>query len=74
MREPRARTRKRCCAPWARCSIKAAKETFYRFCEQDHQFVIRLLMSTRAGMRHVLVEFTSEEIDTMVKDAHQGRT
>jgi len=44
------------------------------FFEQDHQFVIRLLMSTRAGMRHVLVEFTSEEIDTMVKDAHQGRT
>src|SRR4051812_1225740 len=27
------------------------------FFEQDHQFVIRLLMPTRAGLRHVLVEF-----------------
>ena len=44
------------------------------FFEQDHQFVIRLLMSTRAGLRHVLVEFTSDEIDSMVKSAHHGRS
>lgn len=36
------------------------------FFEQDHQFVMRLLMPTRAGLRHVLVEFTREEIDSMV--------
>jgi hypothetical protein len=27
---------------------------------------MRLLMPTRAGLRHVLVEFTREEIDSMV--------
>ena len=44
------------------------------FFEQDHQFVMRLLMSTRAGLRHILVEFTREEIDSMVKNAQQDRT
>ena len=43
------------------------------FFEQDHQFVMRLLMPTRAGLRHVLVEFTREEIGAMVAAAHQGR-
>ncbi len=43
------------------------------FFEQDHQFVMRLLMSTRAGLRHVLVEFTRQEIESMVAAAHQGR-
>jgi hypothetical protein len=43
------------------------------FFEQDHQFVMRLLMSTRAGLRHVLVEFTREEIDAMIAAAHQMR-
>ena len=43
------------------------------FFEQDHQFVMRLLMSTRAGLRHVLVEFTREEIDSMISQAHGGR-
>jgi hypothetical protein len=43
------------------------------FFEQDHQFVIRLLMPTRAGLRHVLVEFTREEIEAMIAAAHQGR-
>lgn len=44
------------------------------FFEQDHQFVMRLLMPTRAGLRHVLVEFTREEIDEMVSNAEKGRT
>ena len=39
------------------------------FFEQDHQFVMRLLMPTRAGLRHVLVEFTREEIDGMITAA-----
>ena len=43
------------------------------FFEQDHQFVMRLLMSTRAGLRHVLVEFTSEEIESMVAAATEMR-
>jgi hypothetical protein len=43
------------------------------FFEQDHQIVMRLLMSTRAGLRHVLVEFTREEIEQMVSQAHQRR-
>jgi hypothetical protein len=34
---------------------------------------MRLLMATRAGMRHVLVEFTREEVESMIADAHQGR-
>lgn len=44
------------------------------FLEQDHQFVMRLLMSTRAGLRHVLVEFTREEITSMITSAQKGRT
>ena len=43
------------------------------FFEQDHQFVMRLLMATRAGLRHVLVEFTHEEVESMIAQAHQGR-
>lgn len=43
------------------------------FFEQDHQFVMRLLMPTRAGMRHVLVEFTKDEIDAMIAAGQQGR-
>ena len=42
--------------------------------EQDHQFVVRLLMPTRAGLRHVLVEFTREEIEAMIKSSEHGRT
>jgi hypothetical protein len=36
------------------------------FFEQDRQFVMRLLMPTRTGLRHVLVEFTREEIEAMM--------
>jgi hypothetical protein len=45
------------------------------FFEQDHQFVMRLLMATRAGMRHVLVEFTREEVEAMLaqSQAQRGR-
>jgi len=43
------------------------------FFEQDHQFVMRLLMSTRAGLRHVLVEFTREEVESMIAQAQQRR-
>jgi len=43
------------------------------FFEQDHQFVMRLLMATRAGLRHVLVEFTRDEIESMVAQAHNDR-
>src|SRR5690349_17234290 len=41
--------------------------------EQEHQFVMRLLMPTRAGLRHVLVEFTAQEVDSMIAQAHQMR-
>ena len=43
------------------------------FFEQDHQFVMRLLMPTRAGLRHVLVEFTREEIEAMIASARPAR-
>ena len=43
------------------------------FFEQDHQFVVRLLMPTRAGLRHVLVEFTRPEIDALVAVAPAER-
>jgi len=43
------------------------------FFEQDHQFVMRLLMPTRAGLRHVLVEFTKEEVESMIAQAQHGR-
>lgn len=43
------------------------------FFEQDHQFVLRLLMSTRAGMRHVLIEFTRDEINGMIAGGPHGR-
>ena len=41
------------------------------FLEQDGAFVIRLLMGTHAGARHVLAEFTRDEIEKMIE---QGPT
>lgn len=41
--------------------------------EQSGQFVVRLLMNTRAGLRHMLVEFTREEIEAMINAALRGR-
>ena len=43
------------------------------FFEQEQQFVVRLLMSTRAGLRHVLVEFTRDELLAMINSAQQHR-
>ena len=43
------------------------------FFEQDRQFVMRLLMPTRVGLRHVLVEFTAEEITSMINSAQRAR-
>ncbi len=36
------------------------------FFEQDGAFVLRLLMSTQTGSRHVLAEFTREEVEAMI--------
>jgi hypothetical protein len=43
------------------------------FFEQDRQFVMRLLMQTRGGLRHVLVEFTADEIQAMIAAAPNMR-
>ena len=43
------------------------RDTF--FFEQDGAFVVRLLMATPQGSRHVLAEFTREDIDEMVARA-----
>ena len=43
------------------------------FFEQEHQFVVRLLMPTRAGLRHVIVEFTREEHRGDDRQAGRGR-
>jgi hypothetical protein len=42
--------------------------------EQERAFVLRLLMSTRTGLRHVLAEFTRDEIEALVARAPQMRT
>ena len=34
--------------------------------EQDHSFVLRLLMGARTGDRHVLAEFTRDEVEQMI--------
>jgi len=36
------------------------------FLEQDGSYVVRLLMGTRQGARHVLAEFTGDELAAMV--------
>jgi hypothetical protein len=40
------------------------RDTF--FFEQDGAFVVRLLMASPTGSRHVLSEFTREDIDAMI--------
>jgi hypothetical protein len=37
--------------------------------EQDHSFVLRLLMGGRAGEQHVLAEFTRDEVEQMITSA-----
>jgi hypothetical protein len=39
------------------------------FFEQDGAFVLRLLMSTQTGSRHVIAEFTRDEVEAMVAQA-----
>ena len=36
------------------------------FFEQDGAFVVRLLMSGKAGSRHELVEFTKDDVSELV--------
>lgn len=43
------------------------------FLEQDGSYVVRLLMSTRQGARHVLAEFTADELATMVEQGPAWR-
>jgi hypothetical protein len=40
------------------------KDTF--FFEQDGAFVVRLLMSSQTGSKHVLSEFTKEDVESMI--------
>ena len=44
------------------------------FFEQEGAFVVRLLMSTQAGSRHTLAEFTREDIEAMIAAAPRMRT
>lgn len=41
--------------------------------EQDRSFVLRLLMGARTGDRHVLAEFTRDEVEQMVATATEQR-
>ena len=43
------------------------------FLEQDGNFVVRLLMSTQAGSRHELFEFTREDVDRMIAEGPARR-
>jgi Ca2+-transporting ATPase len=43
------------------------------FLEQDGSFVLRLLMSGQAGSRHVLFEFTREDVERMIADGPARR-
>jgi hypothetical protein len=43
------------------------------FFEQDGSYVVRLLMGTRTGARHVLAEFTGDEVRTMVEQGAAWR-
>jgi hypothetical protein len=43
------------------------------FLEQDGSYVVRLLMGTRQGPRHVLAEFTAEELAAMVEKGYAWR-
>jgi hypothetical protein len=41
--------------------------------EQEHSFVLRLLMGARNGDRHVLVEFTRDEVEQLIASATELR-
>ncbi len=44
------------------------------FLEQDGAFVMRLLLGTQTGSRHVIVEFTREEVEAMIAAAPDLRS
>lgn len=43
------------------------------FFEQDGNFVVRMLKSSQVGSRHVLFEFTAEDVEKMIADAPHRR-
>ena len=43
------------------------------FLEQDNNFILRLLMSSQAGSRHVLFEFTKEDVDRLITEGPARR-
>ena len=43
------------------------------FLEQDGNFVLRLLMSSQAGSRHVLFEFTKDDVERMIQEGPAQR-
>ena len=43
------------------------------FFEQDGNFVLRLLMSSQAGSRHVLFEFTKDDVERMISEGPARR-
>ncbi len=43
------------------------------FFEQDGAFVLRLLMLTQTGSRHVIAEFTREDVESMMAAAPENR-
>ena len=53
--------------------IDAQKPRDVLMFEQERAFVVRLLMATRTGPRHVLAEFTREEIEALVARAPHMR-
>jgi len=43
------------------------------FFEQEGAFVLRLLMATQTGSRHVIAEFTHDEVEAMIAQGPQYR-
>jgi hypothetical protein len=43
------------------------------FFEQDGSFVLRLLMRSQTGSRHAIAEFTREEVESLIAQAHTLR-
>jgi len=43
------------------------------FFEQEGAFVLRLLMAGQVGMKHVLAEFTKDDIERMIEHGPAGR-
>jgi hypothetical protein len=46
------------------CDEQKPRDVF--FFEQDRAFVVRLLMPVRGTLRHVLVEFTREDVESLI--------